>query len=278
MVQQVERSPYRPAFKWPGGKTRHAPIILPMMVPHETYAEAFAGSLAILLAKPPSRYEVVNDISGDIVGFYRVVKFHLDALLEEMRYVLNSRQEFFDAVKQPGLTDVQRAARFILRQKLSYGADGHSFGMLGARSSRRRQMALIENLHERLDSVVIENLDWKRFVANYDRPNTFFFFDPPYVVCKIGAYRGWKPDEMAEFAKRLETIQGAFLVTVDDSPICRRLFAKFRCKKIQMRNRIPNMRVSGPQKFGELIVTPHDLKQRGRSLPSSIGEEVSFSA
>ncbi|MES2572137.1 MAG: DNA adenine methylase, partial [Verrucomicrobiota bacterium] len=87
------------------------------MPPHRCYVEPFAGGLAVLLAKERSSIEVLNDINGDLVNFYRCVRFHSDVLLTELEFVLNSRQEFTDFRHQPGLTDLQRASRWFFRNK-----------------------------------------------------------------------------------------------------------------------------------------------------------------
>lgn len=77
---------------------------MPLIPKHQCYVEPFAGGLAVFLAKPRSQIEVLNDLNGDLVTFYRCVRFHSDTLLTELEFVLNSRQEFKDFADQPGLT------------------------------------------------------------------------------------------------------------------------------------------------------------------------------
>ena len=74
-------NPIKPAIRWAGGKRLLAKYILPHVLPHECYVEPFSGGLAVMLAKPRSRMEVVNDIDGDLVTFYRCVRFHQEPLL-----------------------------------------------------------------------------------------------------------------------------------------------------------------------------------------------------
>lgn len=92
----------KPAVSWPGGKSRLLKHILPLIPEHTCYCEPFAGGLAVLLAKQRSGIEVINDLNGDLITFYRCVRFHQDALLTELEFVMNSRQEFYDFRDQGG--------------------------------------------------------------------------------------------------------------------------------------------------------------------------------
>jgi len=81
----------KPILRWPGGKTRLLPEILPRIRAHRLYVEAFSGGLAVMLAKPRSTAEVINDINGDLVNLYRHAQFHIDALVAEVEFTLVSR-------------------------------------------------------------------------------------------------------------------------------------------------------------------------------------------
>ena len=74
----------RPVISWAGGKRRLLKHLLPLIPPHTTYCEVFGGGLALFCAKPPSPAEIINDINGDLVAFYRNCKKHCGALLKEM--------------------------------------------------------------------------------------------------------------------------------------------------------------------------------------------------
>ncbi|MBD3610550.1 MAG: DNA adenine methylase, partial [Gammaproteobacteria bacterium] len=84
----------KPIVPWMGGKRRLAKFILPYINGHKTYVEPFAGGAAIFFMKEPSKVEVINDINGDLVNLYRVVKYHLDELVRHFRWALVSREEF----------------------------------------------------------------------------------------------------------------------------------------------------------------------------------------
>lgn len=124
---------------------------------------------------------MINDLNGELITFYRCVRFHADVLLTELEFVLNSRKEFFDFRDQPGLTDIQRSARWFFRNKNCFGgANMDSFSTnpttpTGALGSRFNRMEAIRALSLRLDRVCIEHLDWEHCLRLYDRPGNVLF-------------------------------------------------------------------------------------------------------
>ncbi|MBN1404175.1 MAG: DNA adenine methylase, partial [Opitutales bacterium] len=106
----------KPILSWPGGKSRLARYILPLIPAHRCYVEPFCGGLGMFLSRevPCCTVEVINDFNGDLINLFRVVKFHRDAFLDELDLCLNSREDFQTFIAQPGLTDIQRAARWFM--------------------------------------------------------------------------------------------------------------------------------------------------------------------
>ena len=252
--------PVKPVLRWPGGKRRLLKQLLPL-VPEdaECYCEVFAGSAALLLSKERHPVEVVNDLNAEIVALLRNAHFHLPALLEEMRWFVASRKDLHDFRAQPGLTEIQRAARFLLRNRTSFGGGGDSFGVAkrkggGVAFDRDGVGLLLEDIRKRLNKVVVENLPYERCLANYDAPSTVFFLDPPYVGGDIQAYSPWKQEDMMQLRGRLDRLQGRWLLTINDSPDNRRLFADCPTTPVQTSNRRANVRTHKAT-FGELIIT-----------------------
>jgi DNA adenine methylase len=248
----------KPAIVWPGGKTRLLKHILPNIGKHSCYVELFAGGLAVLLAKPRSRFEVLNDLNGDLVTFYRCVRFHADTLLTELEFVLNSRKEFFDFAAQPGLTDIQRAARWFFRNKNCFrGANLTTFGTgpnggnsTGSRSAR---LDAIRQLNHRLDKVIVENLDWQKCLDLYDRKETFFFCDPPYTSCDSGMYSAWTTSDVQRFRKRLDQLKGSWLVTLNDAPDIRKIFGDCHITAVE---RAQGITMVKKKVYRELVIRP----------------------
>ena len=112
----------KPIIPWMGGKRRLAKQLLPLVEGHRTYVEPFAGGAAVFFMKEPASVEVINDINGDLVNLYRVVKYHLEELVRHFKWALVSREEFMAAkeINPKSLTDIQRAARFYYLQRTAF--------------------------------------------------------------------------------------------------------------------------------------------------------------
>lgn len=220
----------KPMIPWIGGKRKLAERILPLFPDHQCYVEPFAGAAALFFFKSPSQVEVLNDINGDLVNLYRVVKHHLEELYRQFKWVLTSRQnwDWLQATPVETLTDVQRAARFLYLQKLAFGGrvDGQSFGTATTSRPRFNIFTLEQDLaeaHFRLSSTTIERLNWDLVIERYDRPHTLFYCDPPYWQTEgYGVEFGWEHYErMAALAK---SINGQMIISINDHPDIRALF------------------------------------------------------
>lgn len=219
-----------PIIPWIGGKRRLAKHILPLFPDHDCYVEPFAGAAALFFMKAPAKAEVLNDINGDLVNLYRVVKHHLDEFIRQFRHALISRQIWDWMVMTPPetLTDIQRAARFFYLQKLGFGGkvDGRTFGTATTSAPRLNLLRIEEDLsqaHLRLSRTTIEHLPWADSITRYDRPHTLIYCDPPYWGTEgYGVPFGLENyDKMAELAR---TIKGKMLISVNDIPEMRVAF------------------------------------------------------
>jgi len=256
----------RPVISWPGGKSRMLKHLIPMIPEHTLYGEVFGGGAAMLLSKNPSEVEVLNDINGDLVSFYRQCKYHLDAVLDELDLVLNSRQDFEDYGRQPGLTEIQQAARWFIRNKLSFGGLGRTFAIsrthpIGSRA--QRQLAL-RSLNRRLDHATIEHVSWERFFATYDSAESFFFLDPPYLDDGGTAYSGWSEHELTRFCDRLASLKAKWLFTFQDCEQVRALMQGFAIKAITRANGIGN---NGKKRQGRIyreVIISSECREPGQ--------------
>lgn len=229
----------KPIIPWIGGKRRLAARILPLLPPHQCYVEPFAGGAAIFFLKPPSKVEVLNDLNGELVNLYRVVKHHLKELYKQFKWVLTSRQnwEWLRSTPTETLTDVQRAARFLYLQKLAFGAkvEKPTFGTATTSRPRFNLFTLEQDLaeaHFRLAGATIEHLHWREAVRRYDRPHTLFYCDPPYWQTEgYGVAFPW--EEYEALAEAIREVQGQMVLSINDHPDIRRLFAGLPVEEVE---------------------------------------------
>jgi DNA adenine methylase len=205
-----------------GGKRAIANQIIEIFPEHTTYVEAFAGGAQVLFRKEPSKVEVLNDLDGEVVNFFRVCQQHYEELIRYFRFVLVSRKwfELLKTTDQTMLTDIQRAARFFYLQKNSFAAlvRRHNFGGSVVEPSGfnpERIPQWIENAYHRLARVRIESLPYEQILERYDRPTTLFYLDPPYFGRKLYNYN-FEPEDFAKLAERLKALQGKFVLSLND--------------------------------------------------------------
>lgn len=234
--------------------------LLPMIdaQSHRVYVEPFCGGAAVLGAKQPSEHEVINDLDSDLSNLYRQVKYHADELIREMQWMLESRRDFIDFRSQPGLTEIQRAARWCYRNFYSFAGDNNSYGVkrLGF-STRSYLLAKISAFHARLDRVSVENLTWQKCIKLYDSPDTLFYCDPPYTSGEVRAYQPWTIDNVREMSERLHACRGTWVVTLNDDAANRAAFEPASFKAVSTAASMSNARKPG-RRFREMIITPRN--------------------
>ncbi len=181
----------KPPITWFGGKSKLAKTIIAHFPEHQTFVEPFGGSAAVLLAKTPSKVEIYNDLDGELINMYRVLRdpAQFEQLQLAVECTLYARAEFALA-KEPVDDPVERARRFIVRQRMSHGGLGRRWSYCigdssaGMSSVVRRWRAGVERLpdvHKRLRGVQIEQDDWQAVMQRYDSSSTLFYLDPPYA-------------------------------------------------------------------------------------------------
>ncbi|GAB4197773.1 MAG: DNA adenine methylase [Thalassobaculales bacterium] len=228
--------PVTPAAPWMGGKRNLARRLVAMIqaVPHTIYAEPFVGMGGVFLRRSvAAKCEVINDLSRDVSGFFRVLQRHYQALMDELKWRLTSRDEF-ERLRQldpDTLTDLERAARFLYLQSISFGGKvrGRTFGVTygaGGRFDTRELGPRLAAIHERLAGVIIERLPWRDVLARYDRPSTLFYLDPPYWRHEHDYGPGlFDRSEFATLATALRALQGRFILSINDVAEIREMFS-----------------------------------------------------
>ncbi|WP_414714297.1 DNA adenine methylase [Sphingobium sp.] len=259
-------TPVAPAAGYQGGKRNLARRICSIIeaVDHDGYAEPFVGMGGIFLrrsARP--RAEVINDISGDVATFFRVLQEHYPYFIDMLRWRVASRSEFerLLGLDPNRLTDLQRAARFLYVQRLAFGGKicGRSFGVDkvgGARFNIAKLEPALADIHDRLAGVVIEQLRYADFIRRYDRPGMLFYLDPPYWNCE-GDYGAdvFGKDDFAQLAELMRCGAGKFLLSINDAPAVREIFAGLAMMEIDTTYTIGSAATGAGKRVGELLIS-----------------------
>jgi len=239
------------AFGWYGGKFSHLNWLLPLLPKTKHFCEPFGGSAAVLINREPSPIETYNDIDGEVVNFFRVLRTQKDPLIEAIGLTPFSREEFEKAISEPteNLSDLERARRFYIRarqvrtglgQKASSGRWAHCrltsrAKMAGAVS---RWLGAIEDLPgiaQRLLRVQIENDHAINVIRRYDSEETLFYCDPPYPHDSRGdpnAY-GYEMtnDQHRDLAQVLRNAKGKVALSAYRSELLEELYGDWQCIK-----------------------------------------------
>ena len=176
--------------RYHGGKVRLADRIVGLFPPHETYVEPFGGGAAVLLAKPRSRLEVYNDLDGDMVTLFRVVRDRPDELARAITLTPFARAEHKTAY-QDAEHDLERARRVLIRSHFGHGSSG-IHRTTGFRAAGLRAGTLpvhcwaslpetVAEAGERMRGVVIECRPAVQVMHAHDGDGTVHYVDPPYL-------------------------------------------------------------------------------------------------
>lgn len=220
-------------IKWHGGKTYLAKQIIDLMPEHTHYVEPYFGGGAVLFQKPAeyvdNHSEVVNDIYGDLVNFWRVLQ-------SSERFPEFSRRVALTPFAKPiwehysslsHADDVERAVAFFVRYRQSRQGLGRDFATM-SRSRTRRGMneqvsswlSAIDGLqdaHERLSRVVIYGEDAVGVIRREDSKDTLFYCDPPYKHSTRSATTAYAhemtDDQHQELLTALADLDGLFILS-----------------------------------------------------------------
>lgn len=202
-------------FAYYGGKAGLAPLIVGLLPPHRTYIEPYLGSGAVLFAKRPVVHEIVNDLDGAVVAFFRCLRDRLPELERACALTPHARDELRLAdLAEPGLDDLELARRFWVRVGQSFGktaVDRRGWSVTTSRSQSVPAMILSRinrfgPAAARLANVSVECCDGADLVVRLATPDTVVYCDPPYVTAtRRGADRSRQHDyrhEMGDDAHR----------------------------------------------------------------------------
>jgi DNA adenine methylase len=266
-------------MSWIGGKKALREVIVARFpLYYERYIEVFGGGGWVLFHKNPGNdFEVYNDFNSLLTNLYLCVRDHPQELIEALRFVLNSREEF-DRVKEAfacgsPASDVQRAAWFYQLIRYSYASGLTSYG--SQPHDIWSDFPLIEQAHRRLARVVIENKDCVKLIKQYDRPISFFYCDPPYFTTeryyKNVGEDGFRKKDHIRLRNALMHIDGKFLLSYNDCDFVRELYDApgIYIEAVTRLNNIKQRYDNGAQ-FPEILIANYDMSERMRSEPQQL--------
>ena len=269
---------------------------------YKRFIEVFGSSGAVLLEYDPVSFEVYNDIDGELVNCFRVIRNRpAEFLLELGMLSLNSREEFHDWLhfqtlgctpeihlkfqeeiinyllpkewakamlealhRRADYPEVYRAKNFLMRTRTSYSSSGRSFACQPF--NVRTLFDQIWQMSERLENVVVENQSFDVLIPHYDCPDSFYYADLPYYNSEdvYDAEFNWEHHVL--LWDTLAACKGKWLLSQADCPQIRKLFKDFDILDFKRIHSMVQKHTPGKQ-FHELLIGNYDLLERERDVP-----------
>lgn len=224
-------------IKYYGGKQNMVSHILPLIPEHLLYCEPFFGGGAVYFAKPPSEIEVINDLNGEVINFYRVTQTHFNDLKYEVNTTLHSRDQHRQAqvvYHNPDMfNDVKRAWAFWVLSSQSFsgnitGGWGYDKSTNGTcKQVHNKKVAFTYEYQSRLQRVQVECNDALKVIRSRDTERTFYYCDPPYFNSDCGHYKGYSQHDFTGLLDTLASIKGKFLLSSYPSEILSEYVTKY---------------------------------------------------
>jgi DNA adenine methylase len=259
-----------------GGKQSLLKHLLPLIPPHKLYCEPFFGGGALFFAKPSSETEVINDLNGEVVNFFKVVKTKFAELQKEVQGTLHSR-ELFKRAKAiydfPDMfTDVKRAWAFWVLTNQGFAGMIGSWGF-GKDNSKEKSLInkradFMKSYAERLESVQIEHNNALKVIDRCDDKEAFIYCDPPYINSDQGHYAGYGESEYKLLLDKLAKLKGKFLLSSYPSTLLNTYIKKYKWRVQKVSKAVAVTKHTNKQKV-EMMVFNYDEKNAGKFTSSS---------
>lgn len=233
----------RPALRYYGGKWKLAPWIISHFPAHRSYVEPCGGAASVLIRKQKSAVETYNDLDGNVVNFFSVLRDNPDELARAISLTPWARAEYDLAFWHSNEgTPLERARRFFVAQWMGINASTErsaaTYGFRVQSSTFDQRIAndidymhsdAIAKLSERLRYVQIENIPAIDVIQKYDTPDTLHYFDPPYVVTEQRTKENWyaldwQDQDHRQAAATLLEAQGMVVISGYACPLYKELF------------------------------------------------------
>jgi len=252
-----------------GGKQNMLKHILPLVPKHKIYTEALAGGAALFWAKEPGFIEVLNDINGNLINFYKVLKYRFNELHKRIDATLHSRgtfdyakivynfPQFFESVERAWALWVISKMGFASKLDGSFGYDRKSNSI--AKKLKGSKELFTDELSKRLENTQIECTNALRIISSRDTNETFHFVDPPYINSDCGHYAGtFNLMDFEELLELLSVIQGKFMLTMFPHEVLSEYITRHSWHVVEVERTISAAK-SKRRKVKELIVMNYTI-------------------
>jgi DNA adenine methylase len=226
----------RPVLRYHGGKASLAEWLIPFFPSHRIYVEPFGGAASVLMRKPRSYAEVYNELDGEVVNVFRVLRDPRKAKILERKLILTpwSRREFVDAYKR-SRSDVEQARRTIVKCFMGFGTTAMRKGRTGFRSKPYRDTqsgvkdwtnypAALKAFTQRIIGVTLENRPAVEVITAQDQLEALFYIDPSYpqstrtsLKSSSSLYRAYRhdmsDDDHRKLAAVLHSVKGMVVIS-----------------------------------------------------------------
>lgn len=195
-------TPRRPVMRYHGGKWRVAPRMIALMPPHRRYVEPYGGGAGVLLRKERAVAEIYNDLDGEVVNVFRVLRDPASAArLRELCELTPFARAEFNLSYEPSPDPIEQARRTIGRSFMAHGTSHRRGSRTGFRAGQVQRSTTsaedwrtwpghIPQFVERLRGVILDQRPALAVIAANDRHDTLFFCDPPYPRSTRSSLRG----------------------------------------------------------------------------------------
>jgi DNA adenine methylase len=233
-------APRRPALRYYGGKWKLAPWIISHFPEHKNYVEPCGGAASVLLQKPRSPLETYNDLDGNVVNFFRVLRDKPDELIRKIKLTPWARAEY-ELSLTPAGDDVERARQFFARAWMGRGAvcecTGWRYDRYDCRSVAHDLLSDAPAVvAERLQGVQIEHRDALDVIRDFDCADALIYFDPPYVNETRSHRTEYVIDQFDDFhhaaAELLRTCAGYVVVSGYACPLYADLYERHGWQRV----------------------------------------------
>lgn len=232
-----------PILKYYGSKFRIAKWIIEHFPKHIHYVEAFGGGASVLLQKPISKIETYNDLDGDVVNFFRVLRKMPNRITRQIELTPWARDEFKTCLENTK-RKLEDARRFYFRLWMSHHAGTRCENPNAFRRRKERRppafdvrLNVLYAAAKRLRLVQIENRDALKLITEMDSPDTLFYLDPPYPANtrtdkKRYALELNQEEQHRELAKVILHLKGLVVLSGYHCELYEELFERRRWKRV----------------------------------------------